>query len=356
MIKILERYIMKTVLYAIGLVALIITGVLFLMMLLRELKNMGEGDYSFIQAMIYVFLRLPNELYHFSPMLILLGSIIGLSILASHRELAVMRTSGFSIKRIMASVFGAALILILIISIIGEGFAPRLGYKAQIRKETAQNAGQAVVTTAGVWFHISNNFIHVQRVVGRNLLEGITRYEFDHKRKLQTAYYAKTLTLENHQWQMNDGVKTKFYADETKSQVFQKESWNLIFNPNLLNIGLMNANEMSLNKLANLSDYLEQNGLEATEYQYVFWRRIFQPLASLVMIFLSIPFVLGVMGSSTLGMRLLIGTIVGFVFFIANAFLGQLCIVYQFPAFLAVSFPIFLFAIVGLLMFKRWVY
>ncbi|RDI42677.1 LPS export ABC transporter permease LptG [Aquicella lusitana] len=355
MIKVLERYIAKTTIISTMLVALIITSILFLITLLGELKNIGEGDYSIAQAFFYVLMRLPNEFYHFSPMLLLLGSIVGLSILSSHRELAVMRAAGFSIRRIVYSVLLAALALVLAISIVGEWIAPSLSYKAEMHKESAKNGGQVVVTGAGVWFHVDNNFIHVQQVVGRQLLEGVTRYQFNDKHQLQAAYFAKKLSYRDNQWRMSDVVKTSFYPERTKSQLFTEAAWDLKFNSNLLNVGLVEPSDMSLPKLVKFARYLHQNGLQSSEYQYEFWQRIFQPFISLVMIFLAIPFVLGAFSTSTLGWRIVIGILVGFVFFISNAFLGQLCIVFQVPAVLAAFLPLAAFLVFGLFLFNRLV-
>jgi lipopolysaccharide export system permease protein len=350
MIKILQRYIAKSIIAATAMTALVVTGIMFLLTFLSELKNIGEGDYGVGQALFYVLLRMPNQLYQFSPLLLLLGSIIGLSLLSSSRELIVMRSSGFAVRRIIFSVLGTALFLILMISIVGEWIGPDLSSRAEIQKENAQNAGQAVVTSAGVWFHLDNNFIHVRQVVGRQLLEDVTRYQFDDNHQLQEAYYAKSLSYLNHQWVMTDVAKTSFYDDRTKSQSFAQLPWNLKFNQNLFNIGLVEPNEMSLPKLLKFERYLEQNGLQATQYQYNFWLRVFQPLAALVMIFLAIPFVLGVMSTSTMGWRIIVGIMVGFTFYILNAFLGQLCIVYQVPALLAAMVPLILFILLGILL------
>lgn len=353
MTSILGRYISKIVMIATGLATLIIIGVLFLITLLGELKNIGEGDYSIGQAIFYVFLKLPNELYKFSPMLILLGSIIGLSILSSHKELAVMRASGFSINKIIFSVLSAAFLLTLGISFMGEWIAPNLSYKAEIKKENAKNAGQSVVTAAGVWLHVQNNFIHVRHVIGRHLFEGVTRYQFDADHHLEAAFYAKKLTLQNNEWQMFDVLKTSFYPDRTQSEIQPQMAWNLKFNPNLLNVGLLEPNEMSLPKLSKFSHYLKQNGLQSTEYRYEFWHRIFQPIASLVMIFLAIPFVLGTFSASTMGWRIVIGILCGFGFFILNALLGQLCVVYQIPIVLAAAIPLIAFTLLGIILSNR---
>lgn len=350
MIKTFDRYIAKVILRATAYVVLIVASIMSLMMLLQELKSIGSGDYNIIQALYYVLLRLPNELYHFSPILILLGCIIGLSVLSSYRELMVIRASGLSLVRMIYSVMIVAFLLVLLMSGLGEWFAPHLNYKAVMQKENARNAGQAVITAAGVWFHVDNNFIHIERMTGRELLEGITRYQFDDKHRLQAAYYAKTMSLENKQWQMHDVVKTTFYEDQTKSYFFTDAPWNLKFNTNLLNTALVKADEMSLSKLAKFAHYLKQNGLQANEYQYEFWQRIFQPFVAMTMVLLALPIVLNTLNTMSLGWRLMMGIIIGFMFLMTNAFLGQLCVVYQLPAVFAASFPLLFFACIALLL------
>jgi lipopolysaccharide export system permease protein len=355
MIKTLERYIAKTVILASGIAALIITGIVFVMSLLGEAKNVGTGDYGLGQTVLFVLAHLPSDLYHFSPLIILLGSIIALSLLSSYRELAVMRASGFSTNKIIYSVLAAALFLILLMSLIGEWIGPGLSYKAVIHRENAKHGDQVVATASGVWLHIDNNFIHVNTVIDRQLLQGVTRYQFDDNRSLRKVYHAKTLSVIDGEWLMKEGVKTTFYPERTKSESFVQAPWDLKFNSNLLTIGLLEPSELSLPKLAKFSRFLEQNGLQASEYRYNFWQRLFQPLASLVMIFLALPFVLGAYSNATMGWRIIVGISLGIAFFILDALLGQLCIVYQLPAVLAALIPSLIFALFGWFMSRRMI-
>jgi lipopolysaccharide export system permease protein len=353
MFKLLERYIAKTVILATAMTALIVSAVLFLVLLLGEMKNVGEGEYGLTQAISFVLLRLPNEFYAFSPMLMLLGSISALSMLSASRELAVMRASGFAIRRIIYSVMGAALVLILIVSLLGEWMAPTLSSRATMQKEIAQNSGQAVMTARGAWLHINNNFIHIQYMFGPEKLVGVTRYTFDDQHRLQAAYFAKSLTLENNDWWMNNVVKTTFYRDRTRSEAFPKVLWDLKFNANLLKVGMVQPEEMTLPKLNQFIRYLQHNGLQASGYKYEFWQRVFQPFASLIMIFLAVPFVLGAFRTSALGWQIIVGILAGFVFYISNALLGQLSIVYQIPPVFAALLPLLFFALLGIIMAKR---
>jgi lipopolysaccharide export system permease protein len=204
-----------------------------------------------------------------------------------------------------------------------------------------------------VWLHVDDNFVHVEHVIGTQLLEGVTRYKFDSEHRLLASYYAKSMTYENDQWMMHDAVKTTFLTNRTMSEAQPDMLWDLKFNAHLLNTGMIEPNEMSLSKLKKFARYLEQNGLRSSQYRFEFWERVFTPLASLVMIFLAIPFVLGAFRQAAMGWRLMAGVITGFVFFILNAFLGQLCIVYQIPPSMAALLPIAVFAVIGILLAKN---
>lgn len=354
MLKILERYIAKSIFTSTIIAALVMVALLFIMTLLAEFKSLGVGDYSFISALIYVFLRMPNAIYQFSPLLILMGSIIGLSLLSSYREIAVMRASGFSIRRIIQSVLIVAFIMIMGITIAGEIAGPPLNHRAEIYKENLKNAGKAVVTSAGIWLHIDNNFIHIDHVVDSDVLEGVTRYEFDDQHRLKAAYYAKEMTNRNGRWVMHDAVKTRFSDSRTMSEEMADLPWELSFNNHLLSTGREEPAEMTLWKLNNFANYLDKNGLQSSQYRFEFWARIFMPLASLVMVFLAVPFVLGATRQSALGWRLLVGVMAGVVFFLLNALLGQVSIVYQIPAVLAALIPILMFAMIALFLSRFW--
>jgi len=99
---ILQRYIIKTVLTATALVVLVMVGLIFLVDVLDELRDVGTGDYGFPQALLHVVLLMPHNLYQFFPMMVLLGGVIGLGILASHQELVVMRAAGVQSVKLRA--------------------------------------------------------------------------------------------------------------------------------------------------------------------------------------------------------------------------------------------------------------
>lgn len=350
---IIYRYIAKQVLLSTALVFLVIGALSFIITLITELRDTGVGYYGFVQAVIHVLLMMPHILYQFFPMLVLLGGVLGLGSLASNQELMAMRASGISVMHIVGAVLSSSLLLVTAATLVGEGVAPHADYLADMQKTIAQSGGQAVATTAGVWVHEGNNFLHIERVLNRNHLEGVTRYEFNNDHQLLTAYYAESMDFEQKKWVLHNLVKTTLYQDEARSERFSKSVWDIHLKPSLLNPGLITPEEMSLPRLALYSHYLVQNGLQAGSFQFEFWKRIFQPLTTLVMIFLAVPFVFSSPRSVTMGRRVLFAVMVGFVFYIFNAFLGQFSVVFQLSPLFAALLPTIIFAGVGYGMMVR---
>ena len=346
MVTILQRYIAKTVILTTLLVVLVMLGLAYFISFLGELHYIGVGNYGVAQAALHALLELPFNLYQFFPMLVLIGGLMGLGTLASHQELLVMRTSGVSYKGIVGAVLAAAIVLIIFSLLIGELLAPRAHYLADQHKSIAESKGQAVVTASGVWLHEKNNFFHIDRVVKLHHLEGVTRYEFAGHQLLAT-YYAKAMDYTNKEWKLHDVVKTIFVQGGTRSQRVAETKWDLGLNPNLLNIGLIEPDEMPLTVLISYTRHLVKNGLQSAEFQFNLWKRIFRPLTILVMLLLAIPFVFAAPRSVTMGLRIVLGIVVGFVFYIFNALLGQICVVFQLSPLIAALIPTLVFALGG---------
>lgn len=344
----LHRYIAKTVIGTTLFVIVLMLGLSFFINFLAEVHDIGMGNYGMSQAVMHVFLELPHNLYEFFPMIVLIGGVMGLSILASHHELIVMRVSGMSLVKITRAVFSAAFVLLLVGLFIGEVIGPRAYYLAGQHKSTAQSKGQAVATASGVWIHEGNNFFHIDKVMHHQHLEGVTRYEFSPDHRLLASYYVKSMDYKNKQWHLSDMVKTTLHADRTIQERASNATWSFALNPTLLNIGIIEPDELPLSQLKNYTYHLKKNGLHAVDFQFNFWQRVFRPVTIFVMLLLAIPFVFTTPRSVTMGLRIVLGIVIGFTFYILNSLLGQLSIVFQLPPLFASVFPIVLFTMIGM--------
>jgi len=351
---ILQRYIGSTVLWSITMVFLIFIGLEIFITFIQELSDIGSGDYGIMQAFIYVMKLTPNQLYQLFPISGLLGTLIGLGLLASHHELTVMRVSGVSILQITWSVMRVAIIVMIAATLMGEVLGPSLQYQADMHKEIAKSGGQALATASGVWVRAGDSYILIGEVLGRKQLRDVTVYQVAGDHQFKKIFMAKRVNYEKGHWVMYDISESIITLHKVTSKKIAKQIWHVDLKPELFNVGFDDPNEMNLIKLYHYIQYRQQNGLQVSRYQLAFWKRLYQPLATLVMMFLAIPFVFfGSMRTMTMGLRIIFGIMMGLSFFILNELLGQLSIVFQISAPLAALFPIVLFAGIGFLLVRK---
>ena len=84
-----------------------------------------------------------------------------------------------------------------------------------------------------------------------------------------------------------------------------------------------------------------------------FWGKLASPLVTLVMLFLSIPFVFGSLRSVSIGQRTFLGAMVGIGFFLLNKAVSHVAVVYDINPLIAASMPGVLLMGIALLMMRR---
>lgn len=351
--NIISRYIIHTIVVSILIITLILMGIETLVVFIGELGNIGVGNYGALQALRFVVLDMPYQLNFLFPMAALVGSLIGLGVLASQSELIVMRASGFSNLQISGAVLKASLIIMLLALLLGEVVAPYTEYMARTGRAIAESGAQATMTRHGVWLRVGDDFIHVQQVLNKHQLKGVTSYDFDKQHRLQEAVSAAKANYRNGQWQLAGVDQTFIYNDHTQKVHLPQAIWKVQFDPALLNIADADPRSMSLVKLYTYMHYLSTNGLRSTSYALSFWKRLLQPLSAMVMIFLAVPFVFGPLRTVTMGLRIVTGIAVGFCFYILNQFFGPLSALYQIPPVLGAALPTLVFIGIGFVLMLR---
>lgn len=351
--KIIDRYIATTVIQTTLIVLLMLVAITIFITFIQEMNDIGTGNYNFFAAFFYVLLALPNQVYSFFPMAMLVGVSLGLGLLANHSELTILRASGMSLTRITLAVMKATLVLIIVFTIIGEWLGPLTNHIAEYQKTLLTSKGQAVEMAHGTWMRDGSNFLYIESMLNNNHLQGINRYQFDQQGNLNKVSYAQNAFYQNHQWVMQDVTESNINPAQITTDKNKQVNWQLILNPKILRISAVDPSEMTLNQLYDYISYLKHNSLNPINYTLAFWQRILQPIATLVMVWLGIPFVFGSLRRMTMGVRMMIGISLGFGFYILNQFFGPLTLVFQLPPFLAASIPMIIFAITAYLLQRR---
>lgn len=351
---ILNRYIGRTVVMGILLVLLILLGVESFLELATQLKDVGKGSFHFLQAAMSVPLMLPTDVYELFPMAALIGSLMGLGRLANQSELIVMSAAGMSRWQIMKSLLITTALLILFVTLIGEIVAPRTRYFAKEYKTLAMSSGQTFKSASGVWFRDGPNFIFVRDIYVDNRLTDVTRYHFDADKRLTLVSHAYKGLYKQGSWYFRDVHQSEIFPDHIVSKTLPMQKWDIHLDKRLLGVSNISPDQMSLTRLHSYIKYRRQNDLGMGIYEFQFWKRLSQPITSLVMVFLAIPFIFGPLRTVSMGLRVVIGVVAGFSFYILNQFFGPISQVYQIPAILAAVLPTITFALIGtFLLFLR---
>jgi len=351
--KILNRHIGLTVISSTLLVLLVLLGLEIFISLVAQFDDIGKGNYGIWQALQYVPLTLPTSIYNFFPMAGLLGCLLGLGTLANHSELIVMRASGTSLIKITWAVLRAMVLLIIVMTLIGELIGPHASQLASTQKEIAKSGEQILHTQHGMWMRNGNTFIHIQNVIPGIALKNIYQYKFNNNHQLLTSSFAQKAVHKHDHWLLRNIVETHFDKHLTRTQTIRQKIWPIKINTELLNISDIDSKDMSLNKLLTFIHIQRINGLDVQHDKLVFWQRALQPLATIVMIFLAIPFIFGPLRTVPMGVRILTGIVVGFSFYLLNQFLGPLSLVYRISPFIGAIFPSILFLALAFFLLRK---
>ena len=327
--KLLDRYIAKTILGSIGLVTLMLVGLHVFILFVNQMEDLGKGDYGIWQAAQVVLLDVPYQVYLFFPVASLLGCLMGLGAMANHRELIVMRASGVSIAQITGAVLKAALMMIFVVTLLGETIIPKLSMLAKDKKMQAVSKGQFVRTAEGLWLRQDNDFLMINRVLLHNRLRGVYQFHFDKTHHLTFTRKIESIDYVNKQWAAENIQETQLGKDKTKVLSRKHMIWDVALNPALLRVSQEGPDEMNLYALH--QSFFAAHQQLSFNYQLAYLQRLIQPLTTVVMMVLAI----------------------GFGFHMINQFFGPVCQVFQWSPEVAAFAPTLVFALLGLYLMRR---
>lgn len=351
--KILDRYIAKTVLLSIGLVTLMLFGLQLFILFASELRSIGQGDYTIWQAFIFVLMQVPYQVYLFFPTASLLGCLLGLGLLAGHSELIVMSAAGFSVKQIVSAILKVAFMVIVLVSILGETIIPKLVSVAEDRKISQMSSGKSLRVAYGLWLRDAKSFIYVAQVLSPEKLVGVMQYEFNKQQELILVRHGQSAEYQKNSWIIRGVEESRISEQGITTQRYQEQPWDTQISPRLLTVATIEADELNIKELRDFISEQKKQHLEVGYYELTYWKRLFQPITICVMMLLAIPFIFGPLRTATMGLRFLAGTVVGFSFYLLNQLFSPLSIAYQLPPLVGALVPTLLFTLLAVYMLSR---
>lgn len=324
--NVLERYIGRTILASIMLTLFMLVGLGAIIKFVEEFRSVGRGSYDGLHAAYYTLLTMPRDIETFFPIAALLGSLMGLGGLASRSELVVMQSAGFSRFRIGLAVMKTAIPLMVITMIMGEWGVPQTEQYARNMRSIAQSGGSMLATQGGFWVKDGNDFIYIRQIQDERNLNNILIYQFDNQ-VLKSIKQAEKAIYSEQGWLLQKVDKSEIHESGITQTRETDQAWKTSITPSKLGIASLKPESLSISGLADYVGFLKDTGQDPKRFEITFWRKVFQPISMAVMMLLAISFIFGPLRSSTMGAKIVIGILAGFVFYVANIVFGNLSLV-----------------------------
>ena len=361
--KIHDLYVARVVLTAVLLTWAVLTGLdLLISGLLAEIDDIGEGDYGFVAALTYVIYTLPRRAYMMFPTGAVIGTLMGLGVLAATSELTALRAVGLSRKRLSASVAVPLLLITVVMILNAETLAPWAQRSADNMKAAAKSSDLIVARYSGLWAREGDTFLNAQggqerRDGDRQWLEltDVRLFEFDGEGRLASVARAASAAHDGDGWLLQ-GVRRVWFEERSVSETeVMEEHWTSQLDAAALATAgnLWRPRYQTTADLRSGIDYRQRNGLDASEYEEHYWGRWFYPFNVLALCLAAIPFAFGSLRSGGQGRRLFIGVVFGLGFWLLQNQFVRLAGVYQFDFRIAYLIPPVLMLAISFLLFRR---
>jgi len=323
--------------------------------IVNELSQVNVKNYTFASILVYVLFKLGFFISKLISLSVLIGAILTVANLNSNRELIIMQSSSVSKsfigKKVVIYGFFLSLTLLIFVEIlnplqkIAEDYKSiKLGESLSFDRET------------NIWFKDGKNFIYAEDSINGKDFEGLLIFNFLDN-KINKLIRAERGNFKSDNLQLHEVEITFLERDFTKNvrlaQEVKKHHTIELENLNTDSSFSSNPETLSIYGLFKKILLIEKNGLNSSSYQIALYERILIPFSSIAMLLVGLPFVFKESRNLNLQKSVFIGLNLGFIFHLISKSTIVISTKQSAGIFLFSIFPVILFVIVGLIIFRN---
>tara|TARA_B100000902_G_scaffold385637_1_gene427265 strand:+ start:970 stop:2028 length:1059 start_codon:yes stop_codon:yes gene_type:complete len=300
----IERNISKRVFLSICIVAIAISLLDFLFTLIAEISDLTQS-YGLIDALTYSVKSIPGSIYAYLSYICLLGVLIGLGSLKEDGEIIASKVLGKSNFLMVIASLRPATLIIIIGLIFQELYLPSI---SQSNEETRLIKQNKISTEEGYWFASASSINFFGSSPNKNTITDITIYVLGNNNDITKEINSKSASQSNGQWTLND---IRVYDYENNSiNYLEKMNWEEGPNESEMR-RVLSPKYFSIRELDRA---LDDEGSEFRQNKLLleYWRKVFHPLTTILLILLAASFVFGSVRDDSLGRRILVGVLFAF--------------------------------------------
>lgn len=349
----ITRYLVRTILGFTAITGLALVAIYTFISFVAEIDETGQGGFGMLQLLWYTLMMIPAGLYTLMPIIALLGTLMGLGALAAQNELNAMRASGVTLLHLGRATLVAGAILGALALILGDWLAPAGTLAARAYKTESRYAAAGGVTAKPVWLRDGPHIVHIRALQAEDAIANVDIYTLGTDLSVEQVMNVDSATYAQGRWMLHGVRLTRFGEERVDAQKLDELEWNGTLSPEVLRLFVLEANSLSTPGLVRLIGYMTDNGLDTRSFQLSLWRKLVAPLTVMAMMLFAVPFVLGSQRSGGAGQRLLIGILVGLVFYVVNEVTASLGQLYGWAPTLAAALPTLLMAMLAVARLRR---
>ena len=316
-------------------VSFLIFSLDLLLNFVKEMEDLNK-DYSFFEALSYIFFISLGRLCEILPLCAVISAILAFGFLSDSGELIAAQILG---KSLMLSVLNILkpIVLILVLTLISfEYVTPELERLAKGVKYKNQE-----FTNKTEW--LQKNNILANYSVGDRFGSNLKLYVLGEERKLHSIVEAKSFEIQEKKWKLNQAF------DSITKKEFEEYYWY-----EAPNVGLNENLGIKELPLSHVYKILSQTGpeREKKKISYEFWKKLLEPLSAISIILLSIALSISLFARNKNLERVLFGALMAFGFNLVLKIFGNVAIINNISPSLAILIPSLLVGYIGLKILK----
>jgi len=351
-LSLLDRHIGRGIFVSTVLVFGVLLALSLFIVFVRAMPDFGKFSFGLSALLHYVVMSQPRKLYELFPIIVLIGSIMGLSAMALNSELVAMRAAGVSILRIIGSAMKIGLVFVVIGVVFGEYVVPFAESVAQRERAKALHEGLQQ-RSSGLWLRDGTTFVNIGEVLPDLSLLRVNIYQFEDSIRLRSQTYAARARQADGRWVLEDVRESLLGDEQVDFRLVSTRPWDTKLTDDVVSVFAVVPEGLSIQQLWRYIDHLRRNNQVTERYQLAFWQKIFLPLATAVMVLLATPFVFRPVRSGGLGSRVFLGIMLGLAFVVLNQIIGYFGLLHALSPMLSALAPILLFFVLALVLLRR---
>jgi lipopolysaccharide export system permease protein len=292
--KILSKHIFKEF---ISLVVGVLIGILVVYLcveFLQKADKLIKNHATLSEIARYFLYSVPGMISMSLPMATLIASLLLLGNLSRHNEIIAMRAGGVSLAKIISPLIVGGLLISGLGFVNNEFVMPvyssRAAYVKKVEIEKSQL--RVMFQQSKLWLRgPENSIVNIELVSpNRNEMLGLNIYKLNADYSVREQIKAGSLVWINGAWRLKNSLTFTQVADAVQSRPSDNEVFNIVENPNDLGMIVKDSEEMNFSQMWNYVKRLKSSGYKTATYEVDLHSKIAYPMASLLMVLISIPF------------------------------------------------------------------